>query len=400
MNRRATEKTPLPPCLVLGADANESLPVIKSLTQQGVCVTAAAPRRLSVGLFSRYPKSKLVYPDPDVRPDAFLDWLEHRVAGGGFPVTLVCGEQITALLAQHRQRFDKVTTIPVVAEETFSICRNKANTVRAAQQLGIETPKTWFPDDVGIETVAPDIDQWPVVVKPAISNGARGIRFSHNQNELRHHYYTTREAFGEVIVQQFIPPGGAQYKAELLLDREGKLLAAGVYDKPRFYPPKAGSSTLNSTVERPDLIACSQQLLNGINWFGMGDCEFIEDPRDGRALLMEVNPRFTRSIKILVEAGIDFPWLLYRMALGLPVEPQFDYKKGLYMRYLLSDCMWFIRSPDRFRSRPSFFWFFGRNLCGEIFSWSDPAPAFAHTIGKSMKLFDKRKRQFILRMDS
>ena len=400
MNPHDSQDPQLPPCLVLGADANESLPVIKNLARHGVSVTAAAPRRISVGLFSRYPTTKLVYPDPEDQPNDFLNWLEDRIAGDDYPVTLVCGEQITALIAQHRRRFDEHTTIPLVDKSIFSICRNKANTMRAAQELGIDTPRTWFPDEKGIKAVADDIDQWPVVVKPAISNGARGIRFSHNPDELRQHYQATREEFGEVIIQDFIPAGGNQYKAELLLDREGELLAAGVYDKPRFYPPKAGSSTLNSTIERPDLIEHSQRLLNGIDWFGMGDCEFIEDPRNGRALLMEVNPRFTRSIKILVEAGIDYPWLLYRVALGLPVEPQFDYQKGLYMRYLLSDCMWFIRSPDRFRARPSFFWFFGRNLCGEIFSWSDPAPALAHGIGKTMKLFDKRKRRFILRMES
>lgn len=395
---RQSPKTAAASCLVLGADANESLPVIKSLVRHGVAVTAAAPRRVSVGLFSRYPVRRLLYPDPVKRPEEFLDWLECRVQLGEFPVSIVCGEDLTAIVARFRQRFDPYTSIPIVDHETFRICRNKANTMRAAMQLGVGIPQTWFPDDYGIECVADEIQGWPVVLKPTESNGARGIRYPSCRDELIQGYKSLSENFNGVIVQEFIPHEGRQYKAELLMGRAGSVLAAGVYDKPRFYPPSGGSSTLNCTVDRPDLVEQARKLLEGIGWFGMADCDFIEDRRDGRTKLMEVNPRFTRSIKILVEAGLDFPWMLYQLARDEWVEPSFEYRKGLYMRYLLSDCMWFLRSPDRFTTSPSFFRFFGRDQCGEIFDWSDPAPSIAHVLGKSMNLFDSRRRQFILRL--
>ena len=73
---------------------------------------------------------------------------------------------------------------------------------------------------------------------------------------------------------------GMQYKAEILLDADTKILAGGVYDKPRFYPPTGGSSTLNSTVDRPDILDLGSRFLQGIGWYGMGDCDFILDPRD------------------------------------------------------------------------------------------------------------------------
>lgn len=396
MKRQSVKAIPVP-SLVLGADANESLPVLKSLYQHGLEVTAAAPRRISVGLFSRYPVHRLLYPDPVEKTSEFLDWLENRVQLGEFPVTMVCGEDVTAVVARHRKRFDPYTSIPVVDHETFMICRNKANTMRAAMRLGVGIPHTWFPDEEGIECVADQIQDWPVVLKPTESNGARGIRYPARRDELIQGYNSLCEEFSGVIVQEFIPHEGRQYKAELLMGQSGGVLAAGVYDKPRFYPPSGGSSTLNCTIDRPDLIEQAREFLHGIGWFGMADCDFIEDPRDGRTKLMEVNPRFTRSIKILVEAGLDFPWMLYQLARGEWVEPSFEYRKGLYMRYLLSDCMWFLRSPERFTTSPSFFRFFGRNQCGEIFDWSDPMPSLAHVLGKSLKLFDARQRQSILR---
>jgi hypothetical protein len=98
-----------------------------------------------------------------------------------------------------------------------------------------------------------------------------------------------------------------------------------------------------------------------------------------------------------VAAGLEFPYLMYRMALGLPVEPQLTYRKGLYLRYFLSDCVWFLRSPDRFKARPSFFWFFGRNLKYEIFSWADPAPTLAFFLYFFLRLLNPKERRFLLR---
>jgi len=272
--------------------------------------------------------------------------------------------------------------------------------MKEAERLGVPIPKTYYPDDVGIETVAKEIPYYPVVLKPCISNGARGICYPKNKEELVSLYAKIRAEYKECIVQEFIPHSGMQYKAEILLDAKQKILAAGVYDKPRFFPPTGGSSTLNSTVDRPDIIELAIRFLSGIGWYGMGDCDFIVDPRDNIPKLMEVNPRFTRSIKILVSAGLDYPYLLYLLAIGEDVEPQFEYRKGLYLRYFLSDCVWFLRSHNRFQSRPSFFWFIGRNLRYEIFSWTDPAPVLAYYLVFFGRMLSRKERKFLLRTQS
>ncbi len=383
--------------LLLGADENECLPILASLHRHGVSVTAAAPRRLSMGHFSRYPAKRLISPDPNKEPELFINWVEESVKGGQYAVTLVCGETATWLLASARTRLEPYTRIPLVDVSRFYICRDKSRTMKEAERLGIPIPRTYYPDDVGIEAVARAIPAYPVVLKPCISNGARGISYPKNAAELASLYQATRAEYKSCIVQEFIPHSGMQYKAEILLDANQNILAGGVYDKPRFYPPTGGSSTLNSTVDRQDILDLGIRYLKGIGWYGMGDCDFIVDPRDNTPKLMEVNPRFTRSIKILVSAGLDFPYLLYRLALGLPVDPQFNYAKGLYLRYFLSDCVWFLRSPNRFKARPSFFWFFGRNLKDEIFSWADPAPSIAFFIVYVSRLFNKKTRQSMLR---
>lgn len=391
---------PHPPVLLLGSDENPSLPILANLHRHGVPVAVAASRRISLGFFSRYPSERLISPDPDTEPDRFVEWVEQTVKSGKYPVTLVCGENATWLLAKVRERLEPYTRIPLVDKSKFLLCRDKSKTMKEAARLGIPTPKTWYPDEVGIAAVAKEIQSYPVVLKPCTSDGARGISYPKTPEELQARYETTRAEYVHCIVQEFVPHSGMQYKAEVILDASGRSLCGGVYDKPRYYPPTGGSSTLNSTVDRPDILDYGTRFLQGIGWYGMGDCDFIVDPRDNVPKLMEVNPRFTRSIKILVEAGLEYPYVLYRLALGLPVEPQFDYKKGLYMRYFLSDCVWFLRSKDRFRAKPSFFRFFGRNLCDEIFSWADPLPTIAFGLVFFSRLLSKKSRQFMLRTRS
>ena len=388
---------PHPPVLLLGADENESLPILANLHRHRVPITAAAPRRLSMGLFSRYPVRRLISPNPNAEPEQFIEWVEQTVKSGDYPVTMVCGETATWLMAQARERLEPYTRLPLIDMAKFYLCRDKSKTMKEAARLGIPIPMTWYPDDVGIDVVAAQIPVWPVVLKPCISNGARGISYPQNADELKALYEKTRVDYESCIVQEFIPHSGMQYKAEIILDADGKSVCGGVYDKPRFYPPTGGSSTLNSTVDRPDILDAGTRFLQGIGWYGMGDCDFIEDPRDQVPKLMEVNPRFTRSIKVLVEAGLEYPYVLYRLALGLPIEPQFDYRKGLYPAKRRNQIRTNLRSPNRFRARPSFFWFFGRNLRDEIFSWADPLPTVAFVVVFFSRLLNAQTRQAMLR---
>jgi predicted ATP-grasp superfamily ATP-dependent carboligase len=250
-------------------------------------------------------------------------------------------------------------------------CRDKSLTMKAAAACGVPTPITWYPGEQGIDAVAGKAT-YPAVIKPCISDGARGISFADSPAALKQGYLETRERYGPCIVQEYIPHQGTQYKAELLLNRNSEVRMWGAYAKLRYYPPTGGSSTLNRTVLRQDLLNHGARLLTHLKWQGMADCDFIVDPRDGVAKLMEVNPRFTRTIRVLVEAGLDFPYELYRLALGEEPREVKDYEEDVYLRYLPADLVWFLRSPDRLRAQPSFFRFIDRRLRYEEWSLTDP----------------------------
>jgi predicted ATP-grasp superfamily ATP-dependent carboligase len=380
----------------VGAEENPALAIIQSLARRGLEVHAASHQRVCLGFFSRHAARRFLYPSPFRDEERFIEALCAYVRARGIDVTLVAGEQPTFLLSKHRERLLPLTRLPLVDIERYMRCRNKTATMKAAAAIGVATPRTWYPEEEGIEAVA-DRVSYPAVLKPNISDGARGISYPRDRDDLLRLYSRTRAEYGPCHLQEHVPHSGTQYKAELLLDPASEVRAACVYSKLRYYPPTGGSSTLNRTEERPDILEAASRILRAMRWFGMGDCDFIQDPRDGIPKLMEINPRFTRSIQICISAGIDFPYLLYRMAVGEEVPPTFDYRAGVYLRYLPADIMWFIRSPDRFRARPSFFRVLGRDLNYEIMSLSDPGPFLAYCLSMGISMLDRQQRRRRLR---
>jgi biotin carboxylase len=79
------------------------------------------------------------------------------------------------------------------------------------------------------------------------------------------------------------------------------------------------------------------KLLKALNWYGVAMVEFKMDPRDGKLKFLEINPRFWGSLPLAIASGVDFPYLLYRMAMDGDIEPVLKYKVGVKCRNLIKD---------------------------------------------------------------
>jgi predicted ATP-grasp superfamily ATP-dependent carboligase len=130
-----------------------------------------------------------------------------------------------------------------------------------------------------------------------------------------------------------------------------------------------------------------------MGWRGFADFDFITDPRDGTPKLMEINPRVPACFRITLAAGIDFPYMIAKLAMGEEIPRVDGYKLDVYLRYFPLDVLWFIKSPERFRAEPSFFKFFGRNLSDQIISLRDPGPMLGFCLENFISLFDWEARK-------
>jgi ATP-grasp in the biosynthetic pathway with Ter operon len=94
------------------------------------------------------------------------------------------------------------------------------------------------------------------------------------------------------------------------------------YHNLRSYPAKSGTGVLRETVKAPTIEAIGTELLTRLRWHGVAEIDFRwTGKEDDPAWLIEVNPRFWGGMPQAVEAGWDYPYLLYRLALDGKVDP-------------------------------------------------------------------------------
>ena len=214
--------------------------------------------------------------------------------------------------------------------------------LRRARALDIPIPQTLGlePSDdllAGAERMG-----YPVVVKPRFSRFLQDgrwrsteVRYAASPQELESALRAAGAGAPEALVQEKIQGDGV---GAFLLLWNGELKAAFCHRRLREKPPWGGVSVLRESIPLDrELVAQSEALLRVIGWQGAAMVEFKRDARDGRHRLMEVNGRFWGSLQLAIDAGMNFPLMLYRLATGEPVPASFDYRAGVRSRWWLGD---------------------------------------------------------------
>lgn len=374
--------------LLIEGRARQVLPVSKALRQLGCEVTTFNGSKLDPGYASRYPHRKLLAYCDAHNPEGSFKAIKAELEKYHYDLVIPQNDDVAIVLSKHKEELEKLTTIHVNSWELFTMASDKLKTMKACMDNGLPCPKTFLSLEDFVEHKASV--QYPLVVKPRTGCAAVGFHVSNNEEDVMDYVSKAEKKYGPCLIQEYIPQDGLQYKAELYIDRNGEVKAACVFSKVRWYPIEGGSSTLNEIVDRPDIVNDCVALLKAIGWRGYADIDLIEDTRDGKAKIMEINPRITGSVKICFEAGVNFAKLIVDDYLGKEVEPQFDVKH-VFLRYMHTDILWFLKSPNRFKCKPS--WFSFKNTTDQIFSWSDLWVGIAFTLQGFIKMKnDKKKR--------
>ncbi len=136
------------------------------------------------------------------------------------------------------------------------------------------------------------------------------------------------------MLQECVPGHGQGIFA---LYNKGKAVAFFSHRRIREKPYWGGVSVLSESTDiNPELLAYSRTLLDAVKWHGIAMVEFkVSD--DGAAYLMEINTRFWGSLQLAIDAGVDFPWLLYQISLEHSVKPVTNYKTSIRLRWILGD---------------------------------------------------------------
>jgi predicted ATP-grasp superfamily ATP-dependent carboligase len=74
------------------------------------------------------------------------------------------------------------------------------------------------------------------------------------------------------------------------------------------------------SIEAPEVEELACRFLKATGYSGLVELEFKYDTRDRRYKLLDVNARTWAWLSLGNRAGVDFPWVMWNLALGQTVE--------------------------------------------------------------------------------
>ena len=314
--------TELTGAVVVGGNLN-GLSIARSLGRRGVPVWVVSTPNIRLASFSRYTRRTVLWPDcgDETQVEFLLNLADHNNLDRW--VLFPTSDESAALLSKYHTQLSTRYRVSTPDWNALKWAYDKRLTYRLAEQQQVDYPATFYPcseSDLDAVTL-------PAVLKPAIH--AVVNRFTaakawavENREELLCRYVEARSLLPAdlIVAQERIPGGGESQFSYAALCRDGKPIASLTARRTRQFPIDFGySSSFVETMDVPEIVAPSLRLLEAMKYTGIVEIEYKYDARDDRFKLLDINPRLWTWAPLGARAGVDFPLLLWRLMLDMPV---------------------------------------------------------------------------------
>jgi predicted ATP-grasp superfamily ATP-dependent carboligase len=381
--------------LVTDGQHRATLAVVRSLGREGIPVTVGSSGLACLAGRSRYCADTFSYPSPEEEAPNFQSAVRNRILSGQYRVLLPMTDLTMQLVGEIRESICSSVAVPIPGIDQIRLVQDKRAMFQHAERIGIACP-----DTIGVESfealegVAAKV-KYPAVIKPRSSWFYRdgryvsgNVSYARTPGEMIAQYRSLHAKIPDPLVQERIIGEG---RGVFLLMWNGEVKAAFCHRRVREKPPWGGVSVYSESMPFDEsLFQKSARLLKSIGWQGVAMVEYKIDEKDNQPKFMEVNGRFWGSLQLAVSAGINFPLLLYHLATGVNVQPQYKYRTGVKCRWLLGDLdhLWIrLRYPSPFnghtpdlfsqiRACGAFLKFYEPRLHYDVFQISDPGPGW------------------------
>jgi predicted ATP-grasp superfamily ATP-dependent carboligase len=300
--------------LITDADLRSSLPITRALGLKGIDVTLAAHREDTMAFFSKFCTKKLIVPRLDPK-EKYIAFLLNEVKNEKYDLLITLSDQTTEYLSECRAQFEPYVQLAIPRHDILLQCLNKDIFYRFAKNKNIPIPETFFLSDLQELDQLPAPLQFPVVVKYPRGGGGDNNFYCNSLSEIKKAFKNLSAANPACdyipVIQEFVQ--GKRFGCDVLCDH-GKIVAYFQFEALRENPSTGGNTIKARSVHIEKLNAVAEQAVSGLAYHGIANMDFILDNRSNEFKLLEINPRFGGPIHMAISAGIDFPNLLFKMA--------------------------------------------------------------------------------------
>jgi predicted ATP-grasp superfamily ATP-dependent carboligase len=328
--------------LLLDGYSTRTLACVRSLGKKNVAFAVGGETRWDMSLLSRYAKEKFVYTSPKRDTQQFVQ--EINQFSRRFQADCVFPTSEAAIMACNQYRHELACTPIIPRQQEIDSIFSKANTLKIAESVGVAVPKTVhiYRENAGIlDTLAMS---FPVVVKSESSEVMLSTRaatsqktfYASSQAELISECKARLAKGQSILLQEFIDGYGMGISG---IFSQGHPVALIGHRRLRESNPMGGPSALAEAVPLdPQLLASTTAMFEKIGFTGPAMAEYKVDRRTGTAYLMEINGRLWGSVLLALAAGLDLPYLYWKILNGMDITPaETGYRAGTIGRYIIGD---------------------------------------------------------------
>ncbi|MGA1824021.1 MAG: carbamoyl-phosphate synthase large subunit [bacterium] len=212
---------------------------------------------------------------------------------------------------------------------------------KTMQSLGIDMPKSTAVYSVeDAEKIAGDLG-YPVVIRPAYTMGGTGGGLVYNVEELR--VVASRgiaaSLIGQILVEESVL-GWEELELEVVRDAKNQMITVCFIENVDAMGVHTGDSyctapmlTISSELQKR-LQEYSYKIVEGIQVIGGTNIQFAHDPKTGRVVVIEINPRTSRSSALASKAtGFPIAFVSSKLAGGLTMDEIPYWRDGTLEKY-------------------------------------------------------------------
>jgi carbamoyl-phosphate synthase large subunit len=303
--------------MITGTGGPAGVAILRSLQKRGdVQIVSADMDPYASGLYLVPADSRRLVPAG--KAEGFVDTVLGICRDLAIDVLFPTVDVELPLIAQRRNEFADIGVVVASPSlDTLEVCLDKYLLAQRCRPT-VPVPRT--------ELLGPDaaVDrQYPVIVKPRRGAGSRGIKLIETPEQL--HALGTDDT---QLVQDYLP--GDEFSVDVICGLDGAVIAAVPRSRDRV---DSGVAVAGRTLHDPELEGAARKVAAAIGLTTVANVQLRRDP-DGRAALLEVNPRFPGSMPLTVAAGVDMPSLTLDLMVGSPVPATVDFRDLAVVRYL------------------------------------------------------------------
>lgn len=363
----------------------QALGLARQVYEKGIEVILLLDTKWAVARFSKAIAKYYLYDSEEQLRQVIMKlYLPHQAT-----LLFPTNDETVEHLSKHYIEYTTHFAMGIPNPELVELFNDKRNAYQFARSNDIPCPKCWYPNTMeDVQNIAQNLP-YPVVVKPGImysfhaTFGKKAYRCD-NVEQLLSIFSRIKEVnypIETILIQEFLSGGPQHLYSYGVFAANGQSKVALMANRIRQNPMDFGNSTtFAKTCYIPQIEEQSIKLLQLVNYFGLGEVEWMYDPQSGTYKFLEINTRAWKWHTISNQLGFSFIGAMIDYYNGKDTAPIQSNKIVGWVERLTD---WTVVTKEYIKRR-----MYLKDVCqtykmpkeNAVWQWSDPLPGIMYIL--------------------